>query len=337
MRHFKTFFAMLVMALAAGPIIAQQSPRDRGMELFNQGKNKEAASVLEDAVKQKKFEKDPEAWNFLGLAYERKGDLKKAHKALKKAVALAPQQSVYRLNLAYAYIRGGKINEAQKEAGVVIGAEPNNASAYLLRGSANLVEGKLDETIEDSEKVVSINPSYAAAYTLKSNALIGRMGRRLAAGSTIGEEIGFLRQAVETLELGEKNSEGDLGLAPLKEELAGLSAFYKYFTREKNVNLNYDLNAVGPGPNVTPLKIISKPRPSYTDIARQTNTSGQVKVAILFSSTGDVRHVLVLEGLPYGLSEEAVKAARQIRFEPATRDGKPVSVVKMVMYGFSIY
>lgn len=337
MRHFKTFFAILAIALAASPIIAQQSTRDRGMELFNQGRNKEAASVLEDAVKQKEFENDPEAWNFLGLAYERKGDQKKAYKALKKAVALAPQHSVYRLNLAYAYIRGGKINEAQKEANIVIRAEPNNASAYLLRGSANLVEGKLDETIIDSEKVTSINPSYAAAYTLKSNALIGHMGRRLSAGSMLREELGFLRQAVETLELGEKNSQGDLGLPSLKEELDGLSAFYKYFSKEKDVDLNYDLNAVGPGPNVTPLKVISKPRPSYTDVARQNNVQGQVKVAILFSATGNIRHVLVLEGLPYGLSEEAVKAAREIRFEPAKRNGKPISVVKMVMYGFNIY
>jgi TonB family protein len=337
MKVLKTFLFALFLLIAVSPIFAQQSARDRGIDLFNQGKAREAVLYLEDAVKQKEFKTDPEAWNFLGLSYEKTRSFKKAVKALKKAVELAPQRSIYRLNLAYVYVRGGKANEAQKEAGTVIKAEPNNASAYLLRGSAYFVERKLDETIADCEKVISINPSYAAAYTLKSNALVGRLGRRLSAGSTLRAEIGILKEAVETLQAGEKNSEGDLGMAPLKEELEGLSEFYKYFTREKNLDANMDPNGVGSGPNVTPLKIISKPRANYTDAARQANTQGNIKIAILFAASGEIRHVLVLEGLPYGLSEEAVKAARAIRFEPEKRDGKPVPVVKMVMYGFSIY
>jgi len=45
---------------------------------------------------------------------------------------------------------------------------------------------------------------------------------------------------------------------------------------------------------------------------------------------------LVVKPLGFGLDEEAVKAARKIKFQPATKDGKPVSIVKRVQYSFSI-
>jgi outer membrane biosynthesis protein TonB len=46
---------------------------------------------------------------------------------------------------------------------------------------------------------------------------------------------------------------------------------------------------------------------------------------------------MVVKPLSHGLNEEAVRAARAIKFNPATKDGKPVSVVKQIEYSFSIY
>lgn len=42
-------------------------------------------------------------------------------------------------------------------------------------------------------------------------------------------------------------------------------------------------------------------------------------------------------GLGYGLDELAFKAARRIVFQPKMKDGKPVSTVVTLEYGFSIY
>ena len=64
---------------------------------------------------------------------------------------------------------------------------------------------------------------------------------------------------------------------------------------------------------------------------------GNITVAVLFGASGRVEMVLMLKGLERGLDKNAVAAARKIRFEPQTKDGKPVSVVKIVQYGFSIY
>jgi TonB family protein len=62
-----------------------------------------------------------------------------------------------------------------------------------------------------------------------------------------------------------------------------------------------------------------------------------VRLLVGFSADGTVRHILIVKPLGFGLNEQAVRAARGIKFEPATKDGKPVSVVKQVEYSFSIY
>lgn len=57
----------------------------------------------------------------------------------------------------------------------------------------------------------------------------------------------------------------------------------------------------------------------------------------VFSSAGTVEHILVLRSLPDGLTEEAVRVAKQIKFTPATKDGKPISMIMELQYNFSFY
>jgi hypothetical protein len=57
----------------------------------------------------------------------------------------------------------------------------------------------------------------------------------------------------------------------------------------------------------------------------------------VFSSDGTVRHILVLAGLPHGLTEAALKCARKIKFVPATIDGRPVSTFIQIEYNFNLY
>jgi protein TonB len=60
-------------------------------------------------------------------------------------------------------------------------------------------------------------------------------------------------------------------------------------------------------------------------------------LAILLGASGRVERILVLKRLGYGLDEQAVKAAQQIKFEPKKKDGVPVSTVVIFDYGFNIY
>ena len=87
----------------------------------------------------------------------------------------------------------------------------------------------------------------------------------------------------------------------------------------------------------TTLKILSKPRPAYTDFARFYWISGTVLTRVTFLATGQIGAVTPMTKLPFGLTEQAVTAAKRLKFEPAYLDGKPVSVTKQVEYSFSIY
>ncbi|MDQ1559954.1 MAG: periplasmic protein TonB [Pyrinomonadaceae bacterium] len=84
--------------------------------------------------------------------------------------------------------------------------------------------------------------------------------------------------------------------------------------------------------------IKSKPNPGYPRGARDYGVRGVVKLRIILGADGRVRDEMeVLEGLPYGVTEEAIKAARRIEFEPARKDGRPVSQYVIVIYHFNLY
>ncbi len=90
------------------------------------------------------------------------------------------------------------------------------------------------------------------------------------------------------------------------------------------------------GPS-TALRILSKPRPGYTDEARQQNVRGTVILRVTFQANGSIGSVSTMKGLPYGLTEKAIAAARQIRFTPQLQSGQPVTVNKVVHFNFTIY
>jgi TonB family protein len=84
-------------------------------------------------------------------------------------------------------------------------------------------------------------------------------------------------------------------------------------------------------------RIISKPEPQYTEEARRNQISGTVVLKAVFSSSGQVTNIRAVSSLPYGLTEKAIAAARQIRFTPAQKDGRAVSQYIQIEYNFNLY
>jgi protein TonB len=87
----------------------------------------------------------------------------------------------------------------------------------------------------------------------------------------------------------------------------------------------------------SPLKILSKPRPGYTDAARQANVQGTVLLRVTFLASGQVGNISAVKGLSNGLTEQAIAAARRINFEPAKVNGVAQSITRQIEYTFSIY
>jgi TonB family protein len=114
-----------------------------------------------------------------------------------------------------------------------------------------------------------------------------------------------------------------------------------------------DFNAGGGGPGggggggydriftgkdvTTKARLISKPEPQYTEEARKNQITGTVVLKCVFSSNGTVTNIRTVSGLPNGLTERAIAAARQIKFQPATKDGHQVSMWMQLEYNFNLY
>jgi TonB family protein len=83
--------------------------------------------------------------------------------------------------------------------------------------------------------------------------------------------------------------------------------------------------------------ILYKEKAKYTEEARQKKIQGTVVLNVTFGADGRMGDIEVERGLPHGLSEQAIAAARVIRFEPALKDGKPASVKGRLEFAFNLY
>ena len=81
-------------------------------------------------------------------------------------------------------------------------------------------------------------------------------------------------------------------------------------------------------------RMLTKPPPSITE-APDSKSAGTVILKVVFTSYGTVENIHVVQGLPNGLTERAIEAAKQIKFTPAMKDGKPVSMWMQLEYNFS--
>ncbi|HTQ61373.1 MAG TPA: energy transducer TonB [Candidatus Solibacter sp.] len=90
------------------------------------------------------------------------------------------------------------------------------------------------------------------------------------------------------------------------------------------------------GPIDTPVDILSKPKPEYTAEGRSLKLEGDVVLDVVFLSNGTMKVNRVISGLGHGLDEAAVRAAQQIKFKPAKREGQPVDFPARVRIEFRL-
>jgi TonB family protein len=72
------------------------------------------------------------------------------------------------------------------------------------------------------------------------------------------------------------------------------------------------------------IEILFKPKPRYTDEAEALGIQGTVVLEVEFTASNEVRVLRVIRKLGHGLDEAAIRAAEQIRFKPARRQGVPI-------------
>lgn len=83
-----------------------------------------------------------------------------------------------------------------------------------------------------------------------------------------------------------------------------------------------------------PPEFLSRVKPEYTSEAEQANITAAVEAMVVFRLNGEVGRIEIMRWAGFGLEESAERAIRQLKFKPATREGKPVSVRALIRYNF---
>jgi TonB family protein len=93
-----------------------------------------------------------------------------------------------------------------------------------------------------------------------------------------------------------------------------------------------------PGSGVSTPRVLREVKPQYTPDALRAKIQGEVWLDCVVLATGDVGSCDVVRSLDsvFGLDQEAIKAAKQWRFVPGTRQGMPVSVLVTISMGFTL-
>jgi tetratricopeptide (TPR) repeat protein len=157
-----------------------------GIFLVMEKKWDKGIEVLEKALALVDF--DPEVWNFLGLAYWRKGDDQKALEYYRKAISLDDSDALVFSNMGALYfsifMRSKKrkaLIQSMEYFKKAIELDPNLAAAYRGLGAGYGILGQTKEAISILEKALELSPKDDHLVLNLGNAhlVIGRKAQAL--------------------------------------------------------------------------------------------------------------------------------------------------------------
>ncbi|MEP6923582.1 MAG: tetratricopeptide repeat protein, partial [Pyrinomonadaceae bacterium] len=311
-----------------------ETAKSQAIALYQKGEYEKAISLFYTVVTNN--QKDGEAFYYLGAAQLKKDDSKAAQKSFQKAAKLLPQDVRPVNGLIYVALQRGKLRDARKNASKAVALNPSNGEAHYLLGVTEYQSGNGSAAIKAADRAIALEKSFAPAYLLKAQAGISSLNEEnWLSALTPAEQKKRFTTAIETLQNFPDISANSAQANQIRDTIEGYNAFAEYFERREKQK---DTSPVplADNPNETKLALLSKPRANYTEEARKSSISGTVRVLVLFGKNGKTFPV-VMKGLPYGLTEQALRAASQIRFEPMKKDGQPVSIVRVVEYNFNLY
>jgi TonB family protein len=95
------------------------------------------------------------------------------------------------------------------------------------------------------------------------------------------------------------------------------------------------LGGIRVDPEIQQQKLVHSVLPVYPDAAKQSGIEGSVRLRVVVAKDGTVQALKVLSGEP-ALTDAAVDAVRQWRYQPTLVDGKPVGVITSVTVDFRL-
>ncbi|HEX8920210.1 MAG TPA: energy transducer TonB [Pyrinomonadaceae bacterium] len=222
-------------------------------------------------------------------------------------------------------------------------AQQSETQALYDTAKRHYEAGAYRNALDTIEELLKSDSDYAPAFLLKSKALVGlfvktppppfneinspdaRRERKI-------RQATLLKEAADSLERFLQLKPDVEGAEGLRERLGSLRVYAEPATKAEE-----EWTVISPADATEKAHITRRPEPRYTEEARADRLSGTVKLLIVLAADAMVKHILVLRSSHPLLSESAIEAARKIRFEPAIKDGRPVSTSASVEYNFLTY
>jgi TonB family protein len=344
-------FALLAYVGGAGGARAQESKQPqassvktsdaaaRGIELFKRGELDAATKALRDATKKDKT--DADAWHYLGLALVKAHKLKDARKAFENVVRLRPDFVAALNGLAYVLITQSDLGEASRVVDNSLKVEPKNAETHYLRGTIFIRTESYSRALAEAEESAKIDPDYPQALFLKTQSLVGMIAKEIGVASDETPDVRetLLKkvrtrfdEAATALEKFTRLNPQSTDAASLAEQIKTMRVYGEMSGVATSERTVFSAREV-----TTKAVVLKRPEPLYTEEARRDQVTGTVTIRMVLAADGMVKYIFPVTRLPDGLTEAAIRAARGIKFIPATKDGRPVSMYATIQYNFNIY
>jgi TonB family protein len=281
--------------------------------------------------------------NNLGWALQFQNRWADAEIEYRRAVEMEPGNALFQANLGWCRANQKKWAEAEADLRKVIKLKPGSGEQRGRLGYVLLQQQKWAEAESETREAVKLEPNLAVWHSNLAGALLNQQ--------KWSEAEAEYRQAAR-LEPDNAVWRGYLGgILFQQQKWAGAEAEYRqaaqldprnalYAERLKQ-SRDYQQKAEAVPAPTSPSRaetekvksgdddstepvMLNRPRPVYTKEARKKMVQGKVVMRVLVGADGNVKDVKVVEGLPYGLTEQATAAAYRMRFKPATKDGQPV-------------
>jgi len=91
------------------------------------------------------------------------------------------------------------------------------------------------------------------------------------------------------------------------------------------------------GGGVSAPKATYAPDPEYSEEARKAKYQGTVVLSLIVGADGVPRDIKVARSVGLGLDEKAIETVRTWKFDPGTKDGKPVATYATIEVAFHLY
>jgi len=240
--------------------------------------------------------------------------------------------------------------------------EPDLPEPYILFAQLRRKQGRIKEAIAKLETGLQLIPDNPMLHSLLAELLwrTGARDRALIEAETaqkLGEKSADFYLLMGEIKTFPRTSSGYYQLSPddqVKTRRESYDEALAFYTEALNIVSASDQNAIvlrrrieiikalrqdlfqENDPQFKMAKVLTQPRPDYTEQARANKVTGTITLAILITDTGAVGDAVTLTSLGYGLDEAAADAAKRMEFSPATKDGKPVASFTLVKITYQL-